>query len=161
MSCRKRQQETSRTKPTKKTKPSSKDDLNTMGNMSKNCLLKEEYQVLYKAFEDYCRTVNITKKDFFLKINKQTWTEGWNVIIQKLHSDLIETIQSIMDVSKKPASQTAIASTENLPTMATNEIMANVATTTDMPMRANATTMMNVLTMAMNVATTTSRPAKS
>jgi hypothetical protein len=70
MSGRKRQQETGGTKPTKKTKSSSKDDLNMVGHIWENRLSKEEYQVLDKAFEDYCKTINITKKDFFLKINE-------------------------------------------------------------------------------------------
>jgi hypothetical protein len=153
MSDRKRQQETGGTKPTKKTKSSSKDDLNTMGNIWENRLSKEEYQVLDKAYKDYCKTINITKKDFFLKINEHTQTEGWNVIVQKLPLDLIETIQSIMDISKKPASQTAIATMENLPTMATNGIITSAATTTNMSMTANAAATMDVAT-TMNVATT-------
>jgi hypothetical protein len=130
-----------------------------MGNVWENRLSKEEYQVLDKAFEDYCKTINITKKDFFLKINEQTRTEGWNVIVQKLPSDLIETIKSIMDVSKKPASQTAIAFTENLPTTATNKIMTSAATTTNMPLTANAATMMKVATTTNVVMAATTRVA--
>jgi hypothetical protein len=112
-------------------------------------LSKEEYQVLDKAFE----------KDFFLKINEHTRTEGWNVIIQKLPSDLIETIQSIMDISKKPASQTAIATTENLPTTATNGILTSAATRTNMPMTANAAATMNVATTTNEATTATTNVA--
>jgi hypothetical protein len=57
-----------------------------------------------------------------------------------------------MDISKKPASQTAIATMENLPTTATNGITTSAATTTNMPMTANAVATMHVATTT-NVAT--------
>lgn len=43
-----------------------------------------------KAFEDCCKTINMTKKDFFLKIDEQARADGWNVIVHKLRDHPID-----------------------------------------------------------------------
>jgi hypothetical protein len=92
------------------------------------------------------------KEGLFLRIDKQTRTDGWNVIVEKLPTTFIENIQSIMIVSKSASCQTAIANTENLATTATNVAMTTTVSNV-------ATTATNVATTATNMATTATNVA--
>jgi hypothetical protein len=57
------------------------------------------YDRLDKAFSDHCREKNISTKDFFLRWNDTERAAGWNEIVEKLPSDLIQTIASIIEES--------------------------------------------------------------
>jgi hypothetical protein len=71
----------------------------TMGNIWELRLTGSEYNRLDKAFSDHCKEKNITVKDFFLTWNDTERAAGWNEIVEKLPSDLVKTIASIMEES--------------------------------------------------------------
>jgi hypothetical protein len=102
-----------------------------MGNIWELCLTGLDYDRLDKAFGDHCREKNITTKDFFLRWNDDERAAGWNEIVNKLPSDLIETITSIMAESSgaKTATKTNVATSERIPSGSTTDTTTTITTT--------------------------------
>jgi hypothetical protein len=124
-----------------------------MGNIWELCLTGLDYDRLDKAFGDHCREKNITTKDFFLRWNDGERAAGWNEIVNKLPSDLIETITSIMaeSSSAKTATKTNEATAETIPSGSTTDTTTTTPTTTTTS--ANTITTMAMTPDAPNMST--------
>jgi hypothetical protein len=112
-----------------------------MGNIWEMRLTGSDYERLDKAFKDHCRDKNITPKDFFLRWNDDERAAGWKEIVDKLPSDLVDTIRSIMAESSgtKTATKTNKTAAQTIPPAATAGTTTTGATTMT-PVAANTPT---------------------